>query len=208
MTNPSLHVGVHACACWFGVIPPLDVFQREGPCIAVDMVPLLRAVVPSLRSFVLTLRATKAPTCVRSCSLVPLSHDVGLSHLLTTVTEGSRKSLGGVFILGIVFVLFWIIIIFFAFGFLAFRLLGFSASWLLGFSASRLLGFWAFAAFRWFMRHLAAFGGFGFSHPAGFLAIGFWIWLPASSASPPPSSDIMGGGTPPTHPLLFRLFAE
>ena len=75
-------------------------------------------------------------------------------------------------------------------GFLAFRLLG-----LLGFWASGLFGFLlvyafgcflplrilcipsssssggvlAFAAFRWFMRLLAAFGGVGFSHPSGFL---------------------------------------
>ena len=51
---------------------------------------------------------------------------------------------GGVFILGSVFVFFWI------------WLLGFSASWLLGFLAFRLLvglcGFW------WLF-------GFGFSHP-------------------------------------------
>ena len=125
-------------------------------------------------------------------------------------------------------------------GFLASRLLGFWASWLFGFLASWLLGFLAswhafggflacrilcipssssaggvlvFAAFRWFMRLLAAFGGFGFSHPAGFLAIGFGVWLPASSASPPPylNHHFFGhhwGEPPPTHPLLFRLFAE
>ena len=80
------------------------------------------------------------------------------------------KQYGGVFVLGF----------FFAFGFLASWLLGFSASWLLGFWASGLFaGFCLFAssafpvpfaAFRWFMRLLAAFGGFGFSHPSGFLA--------------------------------------
>ena len=87
---------------------------------------------------------------------------------------------------------FFVFVCFFCF--LASWILGFLASWLLGFSASRLLGAFAasgrFSAFRRFMRLLAAFGGFGFSHPSGFWFlhrfIGFWIWLPASSASPPP----------------------
>ena len=68
-----------------------------------------------------------------------------------------------------------------------FSAFGFLALWLLGFLASRLLGFLALAfrirCFRWFMRLLAAFGGFGFSHPLlsqflsglfGFLHPGFW----------------------------------
>ena len=94
-------------------------------------------------------------------------------------------------------------------GFLASWLLGFSASWLIGFWACGLFSFLlvyvafggflafrilcipssssaggvlAFAAFRWFMRLLAAFGGFGFSHPSGFLAFApfHWFWDLAS----------------------------
>ena len=96
-------------------------------------------------------------------------------------------------------------------GFLASWLLGFAASWLLGFLASRLFGFLSsrlqgFWAFRLLLVY-AVFGGFGFSHPSGFLDL-----LPASSASPPPylndHLDIMRGTPPPTHPLLCRLFAE
>ena len=98
------------------------------------------------------------------------------------------------------------------FGFLAFRTLGFLASGLFGFllvyaafggflalafrilcipSSSSAGGVLAFAAFRWFMRLLGALAfriltvppwAFGLWHPF----IGFWIWLPASSASPVP----------------------
>ena len=95
------------------------------------------------------------------------------------------------------------------FGFLASGLLGFWASGLLGFSGFLLVyaafgGFLAFrifcilsfssaggvlalAAFCWFMRLLAALAfrilrAFWLLRPF----IGFWIWLPASSASPPP----------------------
>ena len=84
-------------------------------------------------------------------------------------------------------------------GFLASWRLGFLASWLFGFLASRLLGFWAFRLFaglctfwwlfgfafgRWrfsfcgFSLVYAAFGGgFGFSHPAGFLAFAPFHWF-------------------------------
>ena len=87
----------------------------------------------------------------------------------------------------------------------------FFRSWLLGFSASWFLGFWASGLF-----------GFCLSHPlhsqlllalafrilrAFWLLrpfIGFWIWLPASSASPPPylNHHFFGhrGGTPPPNP--------
>ena len=109
-------------------------------------------------------------------------------------------------------------------GFLAFRLFGFSASGLLGFSAfcwfmpafggflafrtlcipssSSAGGVLAFAAFRWFMRLLAALAfrilrAFWLLRPF----IGFWIWLPASSASPSPylNHHFFGhhGGEPP-----------
>ena len=72
--------------------------------------------------------------------------------------------------------LFWLL------GFLAFRLLGFSASGLCGFwrlfcfshplHSQFLFGRWRFG-FCGFSLFYAAFGGFGFSYPAGFLAIGF-----------------------------------
>ena len=115
---------------------------------------------------------------------------------------------GGVFILGFFrccfldslfafgFLAFWLL------GFLAFRLLGFLASWLFGFLASWLfgflafwlLGFWAFrffvglCGFWWLFFAFASSAfpvplwAFWLLHPF----IGFWIWLPASSASPVP----------------------
>ena len=117
----------------------------------------------------------------------------------------------GVWLLG--FLASWL------FGFLASWLFGFLASWLFGFSASGLFGFLAlafrilcipssssaggilaFAAFRWFMRPKAfcilcfpSSCAFWLLHPF----IGFWMWLPASSASPVP---LHGGGSPPGNP--------
>ena len=127
------------------------------------------------------------------------------------------KGIGGFFLM------------FFAFGFwaswlLASWLLGFSASWLLGFLASRLLGFLAFRLLVGLCGFcipssssaggVLAFAAFDFSHPLlsqflsgrfGFCtcSLVFWIWLPASSASPVFSPIWL----PPTR-LLLRLFAE
>ena len=138
--------------------------------------------------------------------------------------------IGGVFFLGYCFVFCF----FPAFGFLASWLFGFLASWLLGFSASWLFGFSASGLFG-FLLVYAAFGGFLFSHPlhsqflfgrwrfsfyiytafGGFSfshpLIGFWIWLPASSASPVPPHlnhhffGHHGGGTPPPQPTRYCL---
>ena len=111
------------------------------------------------------------------------------------------------------FQLFCLDFFFFAFGFLAFRLLGFLAFWLLGFWAFRLFGFLlVYAAF-------GGFFGFGFSHPllsqfpSGLLAFApfhFWIWLPASSASPVPYLnhhflEHHGGGSTPPPPTRYCL---
>ena len=82
--------------------------------------------------------------------------------------------------------------------------LGFVASWLLGFSAA----FWLLRLFRWFMRLLAALAfRIWLLHPF----IGFWIWLPASRASPVPPylnhhffRHHGGGGTP--NPPAFEIF--
>ena len=124
-------------------------------------------------------------------------------------------------------------------GFLASWLLGFLASWLFGFLASRLLGFWAsrlfaglcgcfladrilcipssssadgvlaFAAFRWFMRLLAAVGGFGFSHPSGFLAFAPFHWLlDLASRIISITTTLFESSLLRTSWLLFRLFAE
>ena len=132
-------------------------------------------------------------------------------------------------------------------GFLASWLFGFLAFWLLGFWAFRLFvglcSFWwlfgfgfshplhsqfLFGRWRFGFCVYAAFGGFGFSHPllSQFLSglfwllhpfIGFWIWLPASSASPVPpyESSLLRtswGGAPPQPTRycldMFRLFAE
>ena len=117
------------------------------------------------------------------------------------------------------------------FCFLAFRPLGFLASRLLCFFAfcwfARLLvAFWlwlfAFSAFPvplrqvafWLLRlfGLCGFWGLWLFAPSAFTVplwaflllhpfIGFWIWLPASSASiVPTSSNIMGGNAPPPNP--------
>ena len=110
---------------------------------------------------------------------------------------------------------------------LAFWLLGFLGFWLLGFLAFRLLvglcGFWwlfgciaSSSAFRWFMQLFASSASQFLSGRFGFctLSLVFWIWLPASSASPVFSlfeSSLLRsswGGLPPTHLLLFRLFVE
>ena len=124
-------------------------------------------------------------------------------------------------------------------GFSASWLLGFWASGLLGFSAfcwfmRLLVAFWLFASSAfpvplrqvafWLLRLFAGLCGFWRLLAASAFRIlrafwllrpfiGFWIWLPASSASPPPylNHHFFGhhGGNPPqTHPLLFRLFAE
>ena len=120
------------------------------------------------------------------------------------------------------------------FSFLASWLFGFSAFGLFGF----LLVYAAFGGFLALAFRIlcipssssaaggyAAFGGFGFSHPllsqflSGLfvfctLSLVFWIWLPASSALPvPPYLNHFferhgKKAPPPTHPLLFRLFAE
>ena len=130
-------------------------------------------------------------------------------------------------------------------------LLDFSSSWLLGFLAFRLLvglcGFWwlfgvgfshplhsQFLFGRWrfgfcgFSLVYAAFGGFRLSHPLLsqffwllYAFICFWLWLPASSASPVPLRQVFFtifvcvclhvcmsvcmGGAPPTPPLLLDL---
>ena len=141
---------------------------------------------------------------------------------------GGSPEKGGVpFFCGIVF-RFWLFgfLAFWLLGFLASWLLGFlvSASRLLGFSAScwfmrlcflalafRILciassssagGVLPFAAFRWFMRLLLSqflSWRFGFCT----LSLVFWIWLPASSASPvfsPFESSLLRtswGGFPP-----------
>ena len=106
---------------------------------------------------------------------------------------------GQVFILGccFVFLFFLVLYLFFALGFLAFRILGFSASWLLGF---RLLGFLAF------LLVCAAFGVF------------FWLWLFASSAFPVPPNlnhhffEHYGGGCcpppPPPQPATFWIVCK
>ena len=101
---------------------------------------------------------------------------------------------GGVFIF-----VFCFLFLFSAFGFLA--------SWLFGFSASRLLGF---SAFCWLMRLLVAFWLWpAFPVPLRALwlfhpFIGVWIWLPASSASPPYLNhhffEYYGAGFPPPPP--------
>ena len=127
------------------------------------------------------------------------------------------------------FLAFWLL------GFLAFRLLGFLAFWLLGFSASWLFGFLlVYAAFGGFLAlafrilcipssssrwrfgfccfwRLWLFASSAFPVPlrAFWLLhpfIGFWIWLPASSASPVFSlfeSSLLRtswGGKPPPNP--------
>ena len=112
------------------------------------------------------------------------------------------------------------------FGFLAFWLVGFSASGLFGFllvyaafggflalaplpSSSSAGGVLAFAAFRWFIRLLGALAFqilCGHSSSLGFLAVAPFHWfldLASRIISITTSSNIM----PPTHPLLFRLFA-
>ena len=127
---------------------------------------------------------------------------------------------------------------FFSFCFLIFFLivcfLRFLASWIFGFLASRLLGF---SASCWFMQLLVVFGfglphplhsqflfgrwrfGFGFSLWAFLLLhpfIGFWNWLPASSASPVFSlfeSTLLqtswgGAAASPAPPLLIGFLAE
>ena len=80
---------------------------------------------------------------------------------------------------------FWLL------GFLAFRLLGFSSSWLFGFGFSHPSGFLAFAPFDWFL-DLAS------------RIISITTTLFESSLL----RTSWGGTPPPSHPLLFRLFAE
>ena len=119
------------------------------------------------------------------------------------------------------------------FSFLASGLLGFSAFcwfmrllvafWLFASSAFpvplRQVVFWLlrlFAGLCGFWRLSAAFGGFGFSHPSGFLAFALFHWfLDLASGILSITTTLFEssllrtswGGTP-THPLLFRLFAE
>ena len=89
-------------------------------------------------------------------------------------------------------------------GLLAFRILCIPSS-------SSAGGVLPFAAFRWFMRLLAAFNGFGFSHPSGFLAFAPFHWfLDLASRIISITTTLFESSLlrTSTHPLLFRLFAE